>query len=71
MSEKKCQKVLLYLSQYLDWDQEISAYLLSYIPVWLTDEVVLKMVHTLFTMPGLLRVVITACRLTYLYVYFP
>lgn len=31
--EKKCQKVVPCLSQYLDWDQEISSYLLSFIPV--------------------------------------
>lgn len=44
--KKKCQKVLPRLSQYLDWDLEISTYLLSCIPVWLTDDGSLNMMRT-------------------------
>lgn len=45
---KKCQKVPPYLSQYLDWDQEILLYLLGYIPVWLTDDGTLNLMMVLY-----------------------
>lgn len=47
LEKKKCQKVLPCLSQYLDWDQEISSYLLSFIHVWQTDDGKLNMKRTL------------------------